>query len=377
MPRVHVVRETTIKRTARVMQMEGMFDVDPGTTSRVEWEVDLPIEDEPWNIGLIVGPSGCGKTTIARELFESEMVDGFDWPADQSIMDAFPAGMSLKDITALLSSVGFSSPPNWLRPFGVLSNGEQFRVTIARALAEQPELAVIDEFTSVVDRTVAKVGSAAVAKAVRRRNQKFVAVACHFDIIDWLDPDWVFDPAAGQFHWRRERRRPPITLTVRRVHRSAWRLFKPYHYLSGNLHKAAKCFVAFVEGQPAAFVSVLYSPYRPRGYWREHRTVCRPDFQGVGIGNAFSEYIASLFKSTGSHYGSTTSSPAMIKHRDRSPLWKRIRKHGFVSRQGKTGTVSGMEATASTDRMTSGFRYVGPANAIDARGFRIRESLRK
>lgn len=66
--------------------------------------------------------------------------------------------MGIKDIVGLLSSVGFSSPPSWVRPFRVLSTGEQFRVTMARTLAEMPDLAVVDEFTSVVDRTVARPG---------------------------------------------------------------------------------------------------------------------------------------------------------------------------------------------------------------------------
>jgi ABC-type Mn2+/Zn2+ transport system ATPase subunit len=83
------------------------------------------------------------------------------------------------EITALLSSVGFSSPPSWLKPFHVLSNGEQFRVTLARILAEAPELAVVDEFTSVVDRTVAQIGSHALAKTVRAGNRCFVAVSAH------------------------------------------------------------------------------------------------------------------------------------------------------------------------------------------------------
>ena len=68
---------------------------------------------------------------------------------------------------------------------------------MAHTLAEKPRLAVVDEFTSVVDRTVAQIGSAALVRAVRRRNQKFVAVTCHYDVIDWLDPDWVFQPHTG------------------------------------------------------------------------------------------------------------------------------------------------------------------------------------
>lgn len=156
------------------MQLRGLFDVEKSGTIREEWEVDLPVsaDDEDWHIGLIYGPSGCGKTTIADELFGEAMVSEFDWPADRALIDGFPESMATNEITALLSSVGFSSPPSWLKPYGVLSNGEQFRSTVARALAESPSLAVIDEFTSVVDRQVAQIGSAAVAKAVRRRGQK-------------------------------------------------------------------------------------------------------------------------------------------------------------------------------------------------------------
>jgi ABC-type glutathione transport system ATPase component len=120
------------------MQLEGIFDVPPSERSTLEWSVnfDLP---ETWNIGAIVGPSGCGKTTIARELFADNIVSGYEWNDKKSILDDFPKGMSIKDICDLLSSVGFSSPPSWVRPFHVLSNGEQFRVNMARMIAEQKD----------------------------------------------------------------------------------------------------------------------------------------------------------------------------------------------------------------------------------------------
>src|SRR5262249_57232560 len=54
--------------------------------------------------------------------------------------------------------------------------------------------------------------------------------------------------------------------------------------------------------RPAAFTAVLHAPDPLGGYWREHRTVCLPDFQGVGIGNALSEFVASLFVATGKRY---------------------------------------------------------------------------
>tara|TARA_R110000824_G_scaffold169601_4_gene346744 strand:- start:2134 stop:3216 length:1083 start_codon:yes stop_codon:yes gene_type:complete len=354
-----------------VVQCESLFDVPPEATSTVEWDADIPIEDKPWNVGLIVGPSGSGKTTIANELFAESIVESFDWPRGKSLLDGFPAAMGASEITTLLSSVGFSSPPNWLRPFDVLSNGEQFRVTMARALAEARDLVVVDEFTSVVDRTVAKMGSAAIAKSVRRRNQKFVALACHFDIVEWLDPDWLFEPATGVFSWRLERRRPDITLTVRRVNKSAWQIFKGHHYLTGSHAKHAACFVAFIERQPVGFCSVLHYPHPSGGFWKEHRTVVLPDFQGVGIGNRLSDYVASLFVASGKSYRDTTQHPAHCNYRRRSANWQMARKAGFVAVMGNSSTFVGGVATASVARVTTGWKFVGKPNLSDAKRFNL------
>lgn len=372
MPSAFIIRQTLIKRTARVMQLEGLFEIPPTQRSEVVWNVSLPLEQRDWNIGLIVGASGSGKTTVARELFGADIVNGYDWPADKSVVDGFPAELSIKEITALLSSVGFSTPPAWLRPFHVLSNGEQFRVTVARGLAEGRTLTVIDEFTSVVDRTVAQIGSAAVQKTVRRRKQKLIAVSCHYDILDWLQPDWVYEPATGEFQWRELQRRPELTLEIARVHCTAWQLFKHYHYLDTNIHQAAQCFCAFIDGRPVAFTGVLSFPHAVRPGWREHRTVCLPDFQGVGIGNALSEYIASLFAAKGVPYRSTTSNPAMIWHRAKSKIWKMTSapKKNLPGNR-TTRPLAGLDRTHARNRLVAAFEYAGQKRTIEARAMGV------
>src|SRR5262245_24341100 len=129
---------TPIDDTPRVQQARGMFDLPPEAHATLTWDVCLPLDEKPWNVGLLVGPSGCGKSTIARRLWPDETRRGVQlaWPERRSVLDAFPAALGIKDITALLCAVGFSSPPAWLRPFHVLSTGQQFRVTLARLLAE-------------------------------------------------------------------------------------------------------------------------------------------------------------------------------------------------------------------------------------------------
>lgn len=372
MPRGRIVRTSTIHRSARVAQLEGYFDLPPAPTSSLAWDVDLPIEDLAWSVGLIVGPSGCGKSTIARELFPNQVVAGFAWPADRAVVDGFPTGMPIKAITELLSSVGFSSPPAWLRPFNVLSTGEQFRVTLARALAEAgPAIAVVDEFTSVVDRRVAQIGSAALAKTARRNKQRFIAVTCHTDVEAWLQPDWIYQPHLGEFQWRELQRRPAIELEIRRCTPEAWHRFRAHHYLNTELNTNARCFLTRIDDEPVGFTAVL--PLMGfKGRWREHRTVCLPEYQGVGIGLAQSGLVASIVTAaTGGDYYSTTSHPAFVGARKRSPLWEQTRATSMMQgaqRHGSDTRKRVRPRLKPSFRMTASFRYLGPrADAVVAR----------
>lgn len=357
-----IARDIEIERTPRLMQLEGLFDVPPSERSGESWQVDFELPSE-WNVGLIVGPSGAGKTTIAREIFGDAMRNTWEWPEHKSVLDGFPKGMGIKDIVDLLSSVGFSSPPSWVRPFHVLSNGEQFRVNMARILAEQKEIAVVDEFTSVVDRTAAQIGSAAIQKTVRRRGQKFVAVSCHYDIAEWLEPDWIYEPHTNAMTIGRLHRRPKINLEVRRVDKSAWAAFRKHHYLDTHIHTAARCFVAFMSGEPVAFASVLHFPHpKTPNMKREHRTVCLPDYQGVGIGNALSDYVGSIVRGLDCRYVSITSHPAMMQSRTRSKYWRMIAKPNATTKT-LSGQVLAGKGSGSTGgfsgRLRATFEYIG------------------
>ena len=152
---------------------------------------------DEWCIGVIVGRSGTGKTTIARHVFGDDYCRGFSYKA-QSVIDDMLTGVSMDAVEKTLYSVGFSSVPSWLKPYAVLSEGEKMRCDLARALLEK-DTVVFDEFTSVVDRTVAKNACIAINNALHQNSaKKFVAVTCHRDILDWLQPDWVFDTDAMQ-----------------------------------------------------------------------------------------------------------------------------------------------------------------------------------
>lgn len=189
MPNFNIIKKNDIEKTFRVAKVMSDFDVKiEHSNEHFEGNIELPKE---WNIGLIVGGSGTGKTTIINELFKDCVIKEFNWN-DKSVLDNMPDNIETKDIEKMFYSVGFGSVPSWLKPYNVLSNGEKMRVDLARALLEK-DFIVFDEFTSVVDRQVAQTACIAINKAIKGTNKKFIAVSCHKDIIEWLQPDWIFD----------------------------------------------------------------------------------------------------------------------------------------------------------------------------------------
>ena len=49
----------------------------------------LPIEEDNWQIGVIVGRSGSGKTSIAKQLFPDAYIKGFEY-THKCVLDDFP-----------------------------------------------------------------------------------------------------------------------------------------------------------------------------------------------------------------------------------------------------------------------------------------------
>ncbi len=337
------------------------------TIVEIENNIDLPPKYN-WNIGVIFGGSGSGKTTLLKSLGElpqeppfshtKSLISNFDW-------------LSPSEASSLLTAIGLASVPTWLRPYAVLSNGEQYRARMAYLIGkaqtfsplddeENIQPILIDEYTSVVDREVACAMSNAIQKYIRKENKRIVLASCHFDIMEWLRPDWVYSPNKR----RTERcdllrqRKPKITLEIFRCRYETWNIFKQHHYLTGNLNKAAKCFIALWKDKPVAFIAILPFPNGSfKNAFRGSRTVVLPDFQGLGIGNELSKYMASLYMAIGKTYYVRTSNPALVNARRNSSDWEECGNSG-ADRRGQTMFTDGVKS----NRIAYSFKYIGEAS---------------
>ena len=370
MPKFKLSVSTTVKRSSRTAQLEGMFDVPLTKELSRTWEVDIPIEKLDWSVGLIVGPSGCGKSLIAKRMF-GDLVDvPLTWPR-KAVVDAFDRKLSMEQIALACSAVGFNTITSWMKPFAVLSNGEQFRVAMARRLLEGGALVVVDEFTSVVDRQVAKIASHAVQKFVRRseKKQRFVALSCHYDIIEWLRPDWIYDPSKRKFARGCLQQRPKIRVTVGPVVYAAWQMFAPYHYLTAELHRAARCWGLWVDGVMATFIGCLTRPLKKTGQQRNpygimgcSRVVTLPDFQGLGLAFVLSDFVGSVYTALRKQVHIYPAHPSLVRGFDRSPLWSLRKRPGvFSARKGIRSHF-----VRQGGRPCAVFRYQGPAMSRSA-----------
>lgn len=183
---------SSVKRDTFVEASEKAFDcLFDGTSKFYPWELPTTLP-ETFKLGVIVGSSGSGKSTLLKKFGCEETPI---WDHNLSILSHFE---SPDDAINKLGAVGLNTIPSWYKPYSVLSNGEKFRADVARKLKSN---AVIDEFTSVVDRNVAKAASVSLSRYIKNNDINNVVVAtCHRDIIEWLEPDWVIDTDTGEFH---------------------------------------------------------------------------------------------------------------------------------------------------------------------------------
>jgi phosphate transport system ATP-binding protein len=138
-------------------------------------------------VTAFIGPSGCGKTTLLRCLNRmNDLIDGaqISNPFPKSIYDNVAYGLRIAGVTkrslideaverSLRSSALWDEVKDRLHVSGYgLSGGQQQRLCIARALAVEPEIVLMDEPCSALD----PIATAKVEELIRQLKTQYTIV---------------------------------------------------------------------------------------------------------------------------------------------------------------------------------------------------------
>ena len=357
---IEIRLESPVFNTFRCQTAANSLDIDVNKKSVHELKINNINIPDNWNIGLVYGASGSGKTTMIKKLF-GDNIFNIDIDENLPIIEQLPEDMNYDECAAILGGIGLTSVPTWIRPLKTLSNGQRARAEAALLMTKSKDVVFIDEFTSVVDRTVAKAMSVCIYKFAKRYNKKVVLLSCHYDILEWLKPDWLIDcnkqefftPQSEDFFFKE---REKLEFTIREVDKSTWRMFSKYHYLSEKLAGGKSHYFGLFCGKDQIGFQA-FSNYVPKRKGKKeimhfNRTVIHPDYVGLGLGllliNKTADYLLQHYKYN--IMGKFSSIP-VYKLLKKDPDWKLIRKQlvfGDESKsvknigRGKTKTGGGL-----------------------------------
>jgi GNAT superfamily N-acetyltransferase len=123
-----------------------------------------------------------------------------------------------------------------------------------------------------------------------------VLLTPHYDVVEWVEPDWVFDTAKRSFA-RGGHRRPAFTLTIWKTDGRYWPLFEPHHYLKLPRMIGCAYYVGTVDGELACHMGVS-TKNKGKGVGAVEARACRlvvmPEWQGAGVGLRFLNEICEM-----------------------------------------------------------------------------------
>ena len=173
-----------------------------------------------FTVGFVTGPSGSGKTTLARRLFGFPLE--VEWASDVPVLGHFASLTRAREFCGAAQLDLHIA----MRPFRSLSGGEQARAQVARLLHEGERRSRLDlgsrtpllleEFTSLMDRTTAKLLAREVQRLARKYKLQIVVLSCHRDFVaaGLMEPTWIFECDTNLLRRFRDMARPENRLQV-------------------------------------------------------------------------------------------------------------------------------------------------------------------
>ncbi|TDW20424.1 hypothetical protein EV128_12554 [Rhizobium azibense] len=183
-----------VERTPRVLEVAEAFGLGLAD-KRFEIYKDLKLEIRDDDVVYINGQSGSGKSLLLRDLTrqmreQGRVVANLD---DITLDNAEPVidqlGKDFNEAIYLLARAGISDAWIYIRTPSELSDGQRYRLKLAKVMESDADVWVADEFGAVLDRATAKAIAFSVQKVARERGKSLLVATTHTDLETELAPN--------------------------------------------------------------------------------------------------------------------------------------------------------------------------------------------
>jgi len=185
--------ESNVERTSRVLEIGESFGLALSDKKFVIYD-NLKIDVNQGDVVYITGQSGSGKSLLLRDLKTQMAGQGLRIAdlgeiqlEERPVIDL--VGKTTVEATDLLAKAGISDAWIYIRKPSELSDGQRYRLKLAKIMEQDADVWIADEFGAVLDRVTAKIVAFNIQKVARRLGKTFMVATTHTDLGEELGPD--------------------------------------------------------------------------------------------------------------------------------------------------------------------------------------------
>jgi len=191
---INVAFQTRVTKTTRTLEIAESFGLG---LDEKEWSLydNLELEIRGGDVVYITGQSGSGKSVVLRELQrlmkeegqDVASIEDFTFDDSKNVIDQL--GKTTSEALGLLSMAGLNDAYLFVRKPSEMSDGQRYRLKIAKLIETGAKVWVADEFGAVLDRVTAQVVASNLQRAARKAGATVMVATTHEDLKNALRPD--------------------------------------------------------------------------------------------------------------------------------------------------------------------------------------------
>lgn len=193
---INVSFDTRVTKTTRTLEVAESFGLGMDDKQFTLYD-NLAVEIEQNDIVYIKGQSGSGKSVILRELqrlmsengLSVTSIDNIEFDNDKNVIDQ--VGKTTAEALSLLSMAGLNDAYLFIRKPSEMSDGQRYRLKIAKLIESGAQVWAADEFGAVLDRVTAQAVASNFQRAARQVGATVMVATTHEDLINALRPSVI------------------------------------------------------------------------------------------------------------------------------------------------------------------------------------------